>query len=78
MKAPWPKFDPAKLVTNEVKLVLQVNGKHRSDQLVPVGLSEADAVKLARANPRVASFIGEKPMKRVIYVPGRILNIVVD
>jgi leucyl-tRNA synthetase len=78
MQAAWPKFDPAKLVTNEAKLVFQVNGKHRGDQLVPVGLPEAEAVKLAHANPRVAPFLSGKSLKRVIYVPGRILNIVVE
>ncbi len=78
MQAAWPKFDPAKLVSNEVKLVFQVNGKHRGDQLVPVGLSESEAVKLAHANPRVSPFIDGKSLKRVIYVPGRILNIVVE
>jgi leucyl-tRNA synthetase len=78
MHAAWPKYDPAKLVSNEVKLVFQVNGKHRGDQLVPVGLPEAEAVKLAHANPRVTPFLDGKALKRVIYVPGRILNIVVE
>ena len=78
MQAPWPKFDPTKLVASEVKLVFQVNGKHRGDQLVPVGLPEADAVQLARANPKVAPFLDGKTLKRAIYVPGRILNLVVE
>ena len=78
LQAPWPKFDPAKLVSDAVKLVFQVNGKHRGDQLVPVGLSEADAIKLAQANPKVTPHLGDRPLKRVIYVPGRILNMVVE
>jgi leucyl-tRNA synthetase len=78
MQAAWPQFDPAKLVANEVKLVFQVNGKHRGDQLVPVGLPEPDAIKLAQANPRVSPFVSGKSLKRVIYVPGRILNLVVE
>jgi leucyl-tRNA synthetase len=78
MQAAWPQFDPARLVANEVKLVFQVNGRHRGDQLVPVGLSETDAVKLAQANPRVAPHLAGRSLKRVIYVPGRILNIVVE
>ena len=78
MQAAWPKYDPAKLVSNEAKLVFQVNGKHRGDQLVPIGLPESEAIKLAHANPRVAPFISGKTLKRVIYVPGRILNIVVE
>jgi leucyl-tRNA synthetase len=78
MQAVWPKFDPSKLVAAEVKLVFQVNGKHRGDQLVPIGLSEADAIKLAHANPKVLPHLTGKSLKRVIYVPGRILNIVVE
>ncbi|MDB6170494.1 MAG: leucyl-tRNA synthetase [Verrucomicrobia bacterium] len=77
LHAAWPVFDPAKLVTDTVKLVFQVNGKHRGDQLVPVGLAEADALKLAEANPKVVPHLRGK-MRRVIYVPGRILNIVVE
>ncbi len=78
MQAAWPKYDASKLVTNEVKLVFQVNGKHRGDQLVAVGLPEAEAIKLAQANPRVAPFLDGKTLKRAIYVPGRILNLVVE
>ncbi|MBS0662307.1 MAG: leucine--tRNA ligase [Verrucomicrobia bacterium] len=77
LAAPWPQFDAAKLVADMVKLVFQVNGKHRGDQQVPVGLSEADAVKIAYENPKVAPFVAGKALKRVVYVPGRILNIVV-
>ena len=78
LHAPWPAFDPAKLVTDSVKLVFQVNGKHRGDQFVPIGLPEADAVALASANPKVATHLSGKAVRRVIYVPGRILNIVVE
>jgi leucyl-tRNA synthetase len=76
-RAPWPVYDPAKLVTDHVKLVFQVNGKFRGDQLVPIGLSQPDAVELARANARVKPFVEGKTVKKVIYVPGRILNLVV-
>ena len=43
-RAPWPVYDPTRLVTTDVKLVFQVNGKHRGDQLVPVGLAQDTAV----------------------------------
>ncbi|MCX6955443.1 MAG: class I tRNA ligase family protein, partial [Verrucomicrobia bacterium] len=78
MLAPWPAVDLSKLVTTEVKLVFQINGKHRGDQLVPVGLSQDAALVAARANPRVAPHLEGKNVKRVIYVPGKILNIVVE
>jgi leucyl-tRNA synthetase len=76
--APWPKFDEAKITTGQAKLVFQVNGKHRGDASVPVGLSQDDALKLATAHEKVAPFVSGKTVKRVVYVPGKILNIVVD
>jgi len=78
LHAPWPQFDPAKLVADTIKLVFQVNGKHRGDQLVPVGLAENEAIKLAQAHAQVAPHLDGKHLKRVIYIPGRILNLVVE
>ena len=76
--APWPAYDPAKLTAAEVRLVFQVNGKHRADQLVPVGLAQEAAVAAARAHPKVAPFLEGKNLVKVVYVPGRILNLVVS
>ncbi|MEO7412571.1 MAG: class I tRNA ligase family protein, partial [Opitutaceae bacterium] len=76
--APWPKFDPSLLVASEAKLVFQVNGKHRGDRLVPIGLAQEDAVKFAQASERVAPYLAGKNLRRVVYVPGKILNLVTD
>jgi leucyl-tRNA synthetase len=78
MAAPWPAYDAARLVTSEAKLVFQVNGKHRGDQLVPVGINQDAALEFARQNPKVAAHLEGKAVKRVIYVPGKILNLVVE
>jgi leucyl-tRNA synthetase len=78
LAAPWPDFDPAKLAATEVKLVFQVNGKHRGDQLVPIGLTQADATSVAQSNSRVAPHLAGKFIKRIIYVPDKILNLVVE
>ena len=78
LAAPWPTYDPAKLASGEVKLVFQVNGKLRGDAMVPVGTTEAEALKLALANEKVATFVAGKPIRRVIYISGKILNIVVE
>jgi leucyl-tRNA synthetase len=78
LPAPWPQYDAAKLATGEVKLVFQVNGRHRGDALVAVGLPETEAVALARAHERVAPFVEGKTVRRIIYVPGKILNFVVE
>ncbi len=77
MTAGWPVFDPAKLVVSTVKIVIQVNGKHRGDVTVGTDIAEAELVQLASANPKVAPHIGGKPIKRTIYVRGRLINLLV-
>jgi leucyl-tRNA synthetase len=76
-RAPWPQFDPSKLTVTEVKLVFQVNGKHRGDQLVPVGLAQDAALALAQASSKIAPYLQGKQIARIIYVPDKILNLVV-
>jgi len=75
--APWPKFDENRLISNEAMLVFQVNGKHRGDQLLPIDITQNAALEHAKANPRVAAQLEGKTVRRIIFVPGRILNIVV-
>jgi leucyl-tRNA synthetase len=77
MQAPWPQFDPSRLASTEAKLVFQVNGKHRGDQLVPLNLTQDQAVEIARVHPKVVPHLQGKTLKRVIYVPGKIVNLVV-
>jgi leucyl-tRNA synthetase len=76
--APWPTYDAVRLASSEVKLVFQINGKHRGDQMVPVGTTQDQAVAFARANPRVAPYLDGKNIRRIVFVPGKILNIVVE
>ena len=75
--ATWPSYDANLLVNNEIKLVFQVNGKHRGDQLVPKEITQDDAVQLAMKNPKVTAQLEGKSIRRVIFVPGKILNLVV-
>ncbi|MBV8822860.1 MAG: hypothetical protein JO123_08720, partial [Ktedonobacteraceae bacterium] len=58
-------------------LVIQVNGKVRERIEVPATISENEARTIALANERIASFIGEATVRKVIYIPGRLVNIVV-
>jgi leucyl-tRNA synthetase len=76
--APWPTYDAGILTSSEVKLVFQINGKHRGDQLVPVGLTQEQAIAAARTNPRIEPHLAGKTIRRVIFVPGKILNLVVE
>ncbi len=73
----WPGYDEALTKDEIFTLVVQVNGKVREKIEVAAGTSESEIRMLALDNPRVASFIGEATVQKVIYVPGRLINIVV-
>jgi leucyl-tRNA synthetase len=77
MTAPWPAYDPAKLVAETMTIVFQVNGKHRGDAVVPVGATETELIEVAKAHPKVAAQLEGKPLKRTIYVKGKLLNLLV-
>jgi leucyl-tRNA synthetase len=74
---PWPAFDAAMLQRDTVELVLQVNGRIRDRIEVPAGLPEAELVARAKASAKVRSHLtGDDP--RVIVVPDKLVNLVVD
>ncbi|MEN8663055.1 MAG: leucine--tRNA ligase [Lentimonas sp.] len=72
----WPKHDESKLVKDTVKIIFQVNGKYRGDAELPASVSKDVAIAAAKAHERVQSFIADKAIKKEIYVPGKIVNIV--
>ena len=74
--AGWPEYDETKLVKDSVKIIFQVNGKYRGDAELPNGHSKDEAIAAAKASERVQSFIDGKTIKKEIYVPGKIVNIV--
>ncbi|HLQ28986.1 MAG TPA: leucine--tRNA ligase [Ktedonobacteraceae bacterium] len=73
----WPSYDEAMTHDETFTLVIQVNGKVRERVEVSTAITENDARMLALNNQRVASFIGESTVQKVIYIPGRLVNIVV-
>jgi leucyl-tRNA synthetase len=73
----WPVADPAVAAEEEIEIVVQVNGKVRGKLTVPVDLDEAQLRELALGNERVQQFINGKPIRSVIVVPNRLVNIVV-
>ena len=77
MYAPWPDPDPAALEQDEVELVVQVNGKLRGSIRVPKAADRAAIEQLARANPNVQRFVAGQNVKKVVVVPGRLVNLVV-
>jgi leucyl-tRNA synthetase len=74
---PWPHYNEQLAKEEEITLVIQVNGKVRDKVLVPASISEAEARELALSRERVRAHINGKKLTRVIYVPKRLVNIVV-
>ena len=67
----------AALVQDTVEIVVQVNGKLRGRMPVPAGADEAAAREAALADPGVAKFVAGQPVRKFIYVPGKLVNVVV-
>lgn len=76
VEAGWPEYDLRQLTVNSVKIIFQVNGKYRGDAQMPADVSKDAALNAAKSNERVQSFIEGKEIKKEIYVPGKIVNIV--
>ncbi|MFW5896951.1 MAG: class I tRNA ligase family protein, partial [Bacillota bacterium] len=72
----WPRADPDKMVTELVEIAVQVNGRLRGTVEVPAGAGEEEIEAAAREDDRVASYL-EDGVRRVIVVPGRLINFVV-
>jgi leucyl-tRNA synthetase len=77
LDAPWPQVDPAALAQDEIELMLQVNGKLRGKLRVPAGANQAAIEAAARASAEVVRHAAGAPLKKVIIVPGRLVNVVV-
>ncbi len=76
LDAAWPQVDASALVQDEISLVLQINGKLRGALLVPSTASREEIEALAQANETVQSFAGGAAPKKIVVVPGRLVNVV--
>lgn len=77
LDAAWPEVDESALVQNEITLMIQVNGKLRGQVLVPVDADKATIESLALASESAQKAMAGAPAKKVIIVPGRLVNIVI-
>jgi len=75
---PWPAYDPAALVEDEVEIIIQVNGKLRDRLTVPKEISKEELEKLALASPKVAEFTAGLTIRKVVVVPGKLVNVVAN
>ena len=77
VQAAWPKPDPALLIEDKVTLPIQINGKRRAEITVPKDMTPAEVEKLVLADDAVAKALGGAAPKKLIVVPGRIVNVVI-
>lgn len=73
----WPTFDPSKLVAGTFELVFSVNGKVRGKVVAPMNISQAEALELAKKDPTVQSHLKDVTIVKEIFVPNKLLNLVV-
>ena len=74
---PWPQYDPEKCRESTIEIVVQVKGKVRARLNVAADISQEEAIGLAKAEPKVAEEIAGKTVVKEIYVPGKLVNLVV-
>ncbi|SES63225.1 leucyl-tRNA synthetase [Salinibacillus kushneri] len=75
---PWPEYDESQLVENEIEIPVQVMGKVRAKMMIPKDSSKEDMEKLALENERIQEWIEGKTIRKVIAVPGKLVNIVAN
>jgi leucyl-tRNA synthetase len=78
LRAPWPKYEPELAKEEEIEIVVQVNGKVRGRVLVPADADQALVEQRAFADEKIKAAISGKKILKRIYVPGKLLNLVVQ
>ncbi|MBI1977024.1 MAG: class I tRNA ligase family protein, partial [Candidatus Omnitrophica bacterium] len=78
LKQPWPKYDPVIAKEEEISLVIQVNGKVRSRLEVSAGLDQEEIKKRVLQDSRVQERLAGNTVKKIIVVPNRLVNIVIE
>jgi leucyl-tRNA synthetase len=73
---PWPLWKEEMLLKEEVQVVVQINGKVRAQLTMPVGASKEEVLDAALRDPRVKKHLGDRPIKKAIYVPDKLLSLV--
>jgi leucyl-tRNA synthetase len=76
--APWPQADKSAMVESEKLIIVQVNGKLRGKITVAADAQQAEVEAIALAEENVQSFVADKTVRKVIFVPGKLLNIVAN
>lgn len=75
-RQPWPGFDPALTLDEQITVVVQVNGKVRDTLLCPPDVTETQVREQALASAKVGAALGGREVRKFIYVPGKLANLV--
>ena len=75
--AKWPEWDESKTVDEQVEIAVQINGKLRGTFMIPTGAERDEVIAAVRADEKFAAMIEGKTTVKEIYVPNKLLNIVV-
>ncbi|GAA0354559.1 leucine--tRNA ligase [Alkalibacterium iburiense] len=75
---PWPVYDESKLVEDEVEVVFQINGKVRAKATASKSISKEDLQEMAMSDDRIQEYLEGKTVRKVIVVPGKLVNIVAN
>jgi len=78
LDAPWPEVDESALVRDSITIVVQVNGKMRGKIEMPANIDKDGAIAAAKADANVQKFLEGKTVRKEIYVPGKLVNIVAN
>ncbi len=73
----WPSYDPEKLIASEVTIAVQVGGKVRATFTAEAGIGEAEAIERAKNLPEVQKWVVDKEVKKAVFVPGKLVNLVI-
>ncbi|MFU8892067.1 MAG: leucine--tRNA ligase [Luteolibacter sp.] len=74
----WPSYDPEALIRNEIEFIIQVNGKLRERLMLSKDATEEDVKSAALASSKVSEFIETKTLRKIVFVPGKLMNIVAN
>lgn len=77
VEEPWPTFDPDKLIEDQVEIVININGKVRDKMMLEVDLDDDSVTERALEREKVKEWIQDKPIRKIIVVPNKLINIVI-
>ncbi len=75
---PWPTYDESKLALSEVEIVVQINGKMKAKLIIPAETSKEEQEQIARKDAKVIEALEGIMIRKVIVIPGKLINIVAN